>query len=49
MLQAMEDAATCAQQKRSKEFNLDVEYFFIEKSPDAFAYLETTVRDSEFG
>ena len=48
MLEAMRDAAIAAQEKRSKEFNLDVEYFFIEKKPTFFSYLESTLRESEF-
>lgn len=48
MLDAMRDAADTAQEKRSKEFNLAVEYFFIEKSAKSFAYLEGTLQQSEF-
>src|SRR5438552_4194135 len=32
MLEAMQSAAVAAQQARSKDFHLDVEYFFIEKN-----------------
>lgn len=48
MLEAMRDAATQAQQRRNKEFNLDVEYFFVEKDPSAISYLRKTIEDSEF-
>lgn len=48
MLEAMRDSAAEAQRKRTKEFNLDVEYFFIEKSKNAFSYLETTIHDTEY-
>lgn len=48
MLEAMKDAADTAQEKRSKEFNLAVEYFFIEKLPNAFEYLGDTLRQSDF-
>lgn len=49
MLRAMRDANVSAQTRRSrKDFHLDVEYFFVEKSPDAFAFLQAVIRDSEF-
>ena len=49
MLKAMRDAAMEAQEKRSKEFQLDAEYFFIEAKKCAFEYLEMTLKKSEFG
>jgi three-Cys-motif partner protein len=48
MLDAMQSAATQAQKARSKSFNLDVEYFFIEKNPDSFEYLCATLADSPY-
>lgn len=48
MLNAMRDSANAAQEKRSNEFHLDVEYFFIEESKSTFAYLEATLKNSEF-
>ena len=48
MLNAMRDAAADAQKDRQKSFNLDVEYFFIEKAFDAFSVLQTTLDESEF-
>ena len=48
MLRAMKEATAVAQARRSKAFHMDVEYFFVEKSPSAFACLEATLRDSEY-
>jgi three-Cys-motif partner protein len=49
MLRAMKDAAAKAQGRRKKKFNLDVEYFFVEKSKDALGYLKSCLAKSEFG
>ncbi len=48
MLDAMQSAATNAQQARSKCFHLDVEYFFIEMNPESFEYLTKTLADSPY-
>jgi three-Cys-motif partner protein len=48
MLRAMQQAAAAAQERRSKEFHLDVEYFFIEKSQPAFDHLKLMLEKSEF-
>jgi three-Cys-motif partner protein len=48
MLQAMREAAITAQLKRSKEFKLDVEYFFVESSNDTFAFLKASLEQSDF-
>ncbi|MCA9109522.1 MAG: three-Cys-motif partner protein TcmP [Planctomycetaceae bacterium] len=48
MLRAMQEAAQLAQQYRHKEFFLSVEYFFVEKTPDSFKFLQQTIRNSEF-
>lgn len=47
MLEAMNSAEEDAQKDRKKPFRLDVEYFFIEKDPEAIAYLEDVLRESE--
>lgn len=49
MLEAMKTAQEHAQNKRTKPFHLDVDYFFIEKDLDAYEYLLQTLRESEFG
>ena len=48
MLEAMEKAAQECQNERSKPFNLDVQFIFIEKDPDALAYLRETLLASRF-
>jgi three-Cys-motif partner protein len=48
MLRAMQEAAAVAQERRSKEFHLDIEYFFIEKSRSSFDYLKSQLEHSEF-
>jgi len=40
MLDTMKAAQQNAQDLRSKPFNLDVDYFFVEKDHDAFEYLK---------
>ena len=47
-LNSMAFAGEQAQSLRKNQFNLDVEYFFIEKNRDAFSYLQTTLRESDF-
>lgn len=47
MLEAMREAAGEAQKRRDKEFNLDVNYVFVEKDPLALAYLRKTIEESE--
>lgn len=48
MLHAMREAAVLAQARRKKEFRMDVEYVFIEKSQPSFRYLEAAIQQSEF-
>lgn len=48
MLNAMQAAAVKVQERRTKSFNLDVEYFFIEKDYEASEYLKKTIADSPF-
>jgi len=49
MLQAMKAAAGAARAgRRSSEFNLDVEYFFIEKDRQALEFLHSVRTESEF-
>jgi three-Cys-motif partner protein len=48
MLRAMRDSALLAQRRRKKEFRMDVEYIFVEKSPPAFQFLQATIQQSEF-
>lgn len=48
MLRAMHDAEEAAKQRRTKEFKLDVRYYFIEKQVEAFKHLEKTLHDSAF-
>jgi three-Cys-motif partner protein len=48
MLEAMHAASINAQQARSKPFNLDVQYFFIEKRRQSLEFLKNTLRDSEY-
>ena len=48
MLQAMQEAQAQARKSRTKEFKLDVEYFFIEKAPEAFEHLKSTLNDSAY-
>jgi len=48
MLEAMKAAEVAARaSRRLSEFNLNVEYFFIEKSKGAIAYLKSMLTDSE--
>lgn len=48
MLQAMRVAQDAAQELRSKPFNLDVRYFFVEKRRQSFEFLTKAIGDSEF-
>jgi len=48
MLEAMQRAGEMAQEKRSKTFNLDVQYIFIEKDPLALNYLRDVLAKSEY-
>jgi three-Cys-motif partner protein len=49
MLEAMKAAESAARaSRRSNEFTLDVEYFFIEKTQDAFAHLKSVIQESEY-
>ncbi len=48
MLKAMRDAEDVAVEGRTKEFRLDVEYFFIEKDRDAFEHLKATLNSSAY-
>lgn len=48
MLEAMKQAASDAQELRSKPFLLDVQYIFVEKDPEALDYLRAVIRESEF-
>ena len=48
MLKAMKDAGAAQAKRRSKEFNLDVEYFFVESSIDHFPILKSNLEQSEF-
>jgi three-Cys-motif partner protein len=48
MLEAMEASAELAQRVRSKPFNLDVQYFFIEKRRESLEYLTRTIKDSKY-
>ncbi len=48
MLRAMRDSAAVAQARRIKDFRMDVDYFFIEKSPTAFPFLQAAIQQSEF-
>jgi three-Cys-motif partner protein len=48
MLRAMHASAASAQARRTKEFRLDAEFFFIEKSQDALAYLSQTIQASDY-
>jgi len=49
MLEAMDAAAAEAQGHRSKAFNLDVQYIFIEQNRHAVAYLRSVLADSKYG
>lgn len=48
MLEAMEQAAENAQKIRTKPFNLDVQYIFIEKDREALDYLQHVLAESKF-
>jgi three-Cys-motif partner protein len=48
MLEAMRAAAEAAQTSRLKPFTLDVQYFFVEKTPESLEYLRRTIIESEF-
>lgn len=48
MLEAMHHAGKEAQRVRDKPFNLDVEYFFVEKDPEAIEYLRTVLANSAY-
>jgi three-Cys-motif partner protein len=48
MLKTMRDSAALVQGRRSKAFNLDVEYLFVESSPDHFPCLKLNLEKSEF-
>jgi three-Cys-motif partner protein len=48
MLEAMKVASDVAQAKRSKPFNLDVDYFFVERDGNAIKYLKDLINDSEY-
>ncbi|MDX1944048.1 MAG: three-Cys-motif partner protein TcmP [Pirellulaceae bacterium] len=49
MLEAMRKAAEAAKEARkTKQFNLDVDYFFIEKNLAAYEYLREVISESEF-
>ncbi|MCA9100414.1 MAG: three-Cys-motif partner protein TcmP [Planctomycetales bacterium] len=48
MLEAMERAAEIAQQTRSKPFNLDVNYIYIEKNPEALEHLRAVLNASKY-
>lgn len=48
MFEAMKNADAEIQEGRIKPFQLEVEYFFIEKDREAFEYLEHAVQNSEF-
>lgn len=48
MLEAMRDAARQAQQRRSKDFHLDVQYVFVEKEGDALEHLRRVISESEY-
>jgi len=48
MFEAMKNANIAVQEGRIKPFQLEVEYFFIEKDRSAFEYLQSTVQNSEY-
>ncbi|WP_425618516.1 three-Cys-motif partner protein TcmP [Anatilimnocola sp. NA78] len=48
MLEAMEAASVSAQAIRSKSFDLNVDYFFIEKDPNALTFLKNVLAESRF-
>jgi three-Cys-motif partner protein len=48
MLEAMQEAERIAQSKRKNPFELDVEYFFVEKNLGAFERLQKELNESEF-
>lgn len=48
MLEAMDAARNVAQKKRNKPFHLDVDFFFIEKDPNVFEYLNTVLVESNY-
>jgi len=48
MLQAMDFCDKEINKVRKKQFNLDIDYFFVEKSESAFQYLQKTINDSPF-
>jgi three-Cys-motif partner protein len=47
ILDAVNTARVEAQERRTKQFTLDDHYFFIEKDPEAFAFLRETLSESE--
>ena len=49
MLDAMKSAAAKAQQARSKPFDLDVQYLFVEKKRESLEHLWQVLSKSEFG
>ena len=48
MLQAMKAAGVAAQAQRTKEFHLDVDYFFVEQDVPAYERLKKEITKSEF-
>jgi three-Cys-motif partner protein len=48
MLEAMKEAAAVAQLKRSNEFLLNVDYFFVEAAKDTYTCLRSNLHNSEF-
>jgi three-Cys-motif partner protein len=48
LFEAMKNANTDIQEGRIKPFQLEVEYFFVEKDREAFEYLKHAVKNSEF-
>ncbi len=48
MLKTMRESAALVQGRRSKVFNLDVEYLFVENSPDHHSCLKLNLEKSEF-
>jgi three-Cys-motif partner protein len=48
MLKTMQKSAALLQERRSKAFNLDVDYLFVESSPDHFPFLKQYLEKSDF-
>jgi three-Cys-motif partner protein len=48
MLEAMAVAADQAQELRSKPFDLDVQYIFVEKNPETLDYLRQVLAESKY-